>query len=482
MGGASTIDIACGGTAGGTRVIPGPDYRLGPSDQLDVQIAGRLEVSRQQLVVDPEGVINIPPIGAIPVQGRTVLEAQRAISERARAVYRFVDVSISVANARCVELPIAGEVEHPAVYQVSGVRRVQEAIVLAGGVSPRGSVRHVRVTRNGVTRSLDLLRFELLGDLSQNPTVEEGMRVYVPPRGPFVTLEGSVRRPGDYEIGPDDSLRDLLLVTGGLAQNAAPSEARLTRDDANGLRETVPLDLRTAVTPPADVRLRAGDRIFVPTLGTLQGVVEVRGAFVGNADSSKTTTAGKATIVQRFELARGDRVKDILVRAGGPAAYADLRMAVVDRQGVEGPRETIPIDLHRLLVDKDESQNIVLENGDVFQLPIVDDKVYVLGEVRAPGPQDYRPDLTLREYVALAGGPTVRGRFQKALVTYRDGRTFNIAQAPPLEPGAVVTIPEVSVRWWQDYVTISNAITGLITTYTGLYLLYGGTLPVQRAD
>jgi len=212
----------------------------------------------------------------------------------------------------------------------------------------------------------------------------------------------------------------------------------------------------------------------------LQDIVEIRGAFNGTTDSAKTTTTGKPTVVQRFELARGDRIRDLLVKAGGPSPLADLRMALVERSGPGGPRRQIPIDLQRLLVEKEEFQNILLENGDVFIVPPVEDKVYVLGEVKQPGPQDFRSGATLREYLALAGGPTVRARFQHASVTFRDGRTFPVNEAPPLEPGATVSIPEVAVRWYQDYLSILTAIAGLVTSYTGLYLLFGGSIKTTQ--
>jgi protein involved in polysaccharide export with SLBB domain len=283
-----------------------------------------------------------------------------------------------------------------------------------------------------------------------------------------------VRRPGEYEIGSTPSLRELLELVGGLSQTAALGDARLTRVGADDRREAMPLDLRGALTPPADVLLQPGDAIFVPPSTTLQDLVEVRGAFNGTAESTKTTTGGKATIIQRFELARGDRIRDILVKAGGASVYADLRLALVERNGITGPRQRIPIDLHRLLVERDEVPNIALQNGDVVVLPIAEDRVFVLGEVKAPGPHDFRPDLTPREYVALAGGATNRGRLDNSVVTFRNGRTYAMADAPPLEPGAVVTVPEVPVKWWQDYVTILTAVATLVTAYTGLYFIFNG--------
>jgi protein involved in polysaccharide export with SLBB domain len=469
----------CGqtGTATINLRVQSPDYRLGSGDVLDVQIAGRLEVTRQQLVVDPEGVIAIPPVGTVEVGGLTLREANRRIAERARALLRYADISVSVALPRCFEVVLSGEVEHPGSIQSSALRRVHELLLAAGGITPRGSARRVVVSRRGVDSELDLLRFELRGDLSQNPPVEEGMRIHVPPRAGSITLTGAFRRPGEYEIGPAASLREVIDLTGGLMQSAAPTEARLTRVLRDGRKETVSVDLTTALAAPADVPLRPGDLLFVPQLAVLQDVVEVRGAFNGTPESSRTTTSGKQTIVQRFELAHGDRVKDVIGKAGGAAAYADLRLAFVDRTTPIGPRQRVPIDLQRLLVDKDDTQNIVLENGDVFTLPVAEDKVYVLGEVRTPGAVDFRPDLTPREYVSLAGGPTVRGRFQNATVTYRNGRSYLLAQAPPLEPGAVVTIPEVSVRWYQDYLTIATAVSSIVTAYTGLFILFGGKIP-----
>lgn len=452
--------------------VPSPDYKLGPGDLMDVQIVGRLDVVRQQVVIDPEGFVSIPPVGSIEVGRLTLREVNRRISEEARGMFRFADVTVSVLVPRCFEVVLSGEVERPGAVQAAAVRRVHEVILAAGGITPRGSLRRVVVTRDGADTEMDLLRFEMRGDLSQNPTVEEGMRIHVPPRSGSVTFTGAFRRPGEYEIGADGGLREVLELTGGLAQVAAATEARLTRVLPDGRKETISVDLAKALARPADVPLKPGDVLFVPQLVVLQDVLEARGAFNGTGESSRTSTSGKATIVQRFELAQGDRVKDIVGRAGGPAAYADLRLAFVERAGAVGPRQRIPVDLHRLLVEKDDAQNILLENGDVLTLPVAEDKVYVLGEVRTPGAVDFRPDLTPREYVALAGGPTIRARFGNATVTYRSGRTYGLSEAPPLEPGAVVSVPEVSVRWYQDYLHIAQTLAGMAAGIAGLVFLF----------
>ncbi|HEV8584868.1 MAG TPA: SLBB domain-containing protein [Methylomirabilota bacterium] len=457
-----------------SRSIAGPDYRLGPGDVLDVQIVGRLDVTRVQIVVDPEGAIALPPLGTIRVAGLTLLEANRQITDRARSIFRYADVSIAVVSPRSFEVVVSGEVERPGTLQVLATQRLHEVILTAGGITPRGSARHVQVMREGATREIDLLVFELKGDVAQNPFVQEGMRIIVPPRVSPVTLTGAVRRPGEYEPGPGGSLRELLDLTGGVSVGGAPGDARLTRVGPDERKQTTSVDLRR-VLAGQDIPLRAGDMLYVPPLTSIQDVVEVRGAFNGTTEAGKTLTQGKATIVQRLELARGERMRDVVVKAGGVAAFADLRLAFVDRSDA-GPAQRIPVDLHRLLVDKDETQNILIQNGDIVVAPVIEDKVYIVGEVKNPGAQDFRPDLTAREYLAAAGGPGSRAKVKGATVTFRNGRTYAMAEAPPLEAGAVVTVPEVAVKWWQDYVTIANLIAGLVTAYTGVFILFNGPL------
>ena len=460
-----------------TRFMLGPDYRLGPGDTVEVIIAGRLDVARQVLVVTPEGNLHLPPMGTIPVAGLTVAEARRALVERAQPLFKFFDLTFTVLIARAFEVTVSGEVERPGTYAVTATDRLVQVITAAGGITPRGSLRKVALLRAGtVERTADLLRFALRGDLSQNPYMGEGLAVYVPPRGPSVSLLGSVARPGDYEIGEEGTLAALLALTGGVS--GALSEARLTRVGPDNKKETGTLDLARALAPGApDVELRGGDVLFVPPIAVLQDVVEVRGAFLGTgADPGKAMTVGKQTLVARIELASGDRIKDVVVKAGGVAPYANFRRAFVERGGIGGPPQTIPVDLQRLLVEKDESQNLALLNGDVFVGPVTEDKVYVVGNVRAPGAFDHRPFYSSKDYILLAGGPDRRAKMGAATVTFPSGKVYRLDEAPPLEPGAVVQVPEVLLKWWEDYLLIASAVASIATAYTGLFILFKGPI------
>ena len=87
-----------------------------------------------------------------------------------------------------------------------------------------------------------------------------------------------------------------------------------------------------------------------------------------------------------------------------------------------------------------------------------------------------RIDIQRQQLVIdITGGFSLRAKPEDAFVTFRTGRTHRLTDAPALEPGATIVVPEVSVKWYQDYIAISNTIIGLITAYVGLYVLFGGT-------
>src|SRR3990172_3414910 len=198
------------------RIALPEEYRLGPGDLLDIVIAGRVEVTRHSIVVSPEGRIHIPPVGGISVGGLTLPQARDTINQTLSTVFRFSDVTVSVAQARAFEVSVTGEVAKPGSYQVTALDRLSQLLQAAGGTSPRGSIRRVTlITRGRPDRSFDLLKYAFHGELRENPTLTEGTTVYVPPQGEVVTLQGHVRRPGEYELTTERTIQGVLALAGG---------------------------------------------------------------------------------------------------------------------------------------------------------------------------------------------------------------------------------------------------------------------------
>jgi protein involved in polysaccharide export with SLBB domain len=441
-------------------------------------IAGRVDVSRQNIVVSPEGSIHLSPVGGIAVGGMTIAEARQAIIQALSAVFRFLDVTVAVAQARMFEVSVTGEVTKPGTYQVTALDRLSQVMATAGGASPRGSIRRLTLMTTGrPDRTVDLLKFSLHGDLKENPTLSERTTIYVPPQGDVVTLQGHVRRPGEFELTGERTLKEVLQLAGGLLPNAVLQHARLTRIGPDQRKVTTSVDLDPFLTGIGSMELQHGDMLYVPPATAFQDVVEVRGAVIGSGpraiDLGKVDLGKRLLSEGRYELAQGERVRDLLIRAGGPAPWADLRRAFIERSDSSGARAMIPVDLERLLVKRDEAVNVELRNGDLLVVPALEDKVYVAGRVKQPGSYEFKPYLAPKDYLFVAGGPDDRAKVSAAVVMKRDGKQYPLEHSPPIEPGDIVQVPEVRVKWYQDYLQIAAGIASIVLGYASIFLLAG---------
>jgi len=160
-----------------------------------------------------------------------------------------------------------------------------------------------------------------------------------------------------------------------------------------------------------------------------------------------------------YELTPGTRVSNVISQAGGITPWADLSNSYIDRLviGGGGARKRIPIDLRRIIFEQDSASNIDMANFDVVVVPAFDTLVYVEGEVTKPGPLPYYASLKAGDYVGQAGGPTMYANF-RSMYVLRSGRRVSARNNPVVEPGDIVVMPRMGVKWWQDYVTIFGAV------------------------
>jgi protein involved in polysaccharide export with SLBB domain len=202
--------------------------------------------------------------------------------------------------------------------------------------------------------------------------------------------------------------------------------------------------------------------------------VRIVGAVYGTGDRNLYKLRAAAGELPRettqvFGLSAGETARDLLAKAGGAAPWANLRAAYVLRAGEDGAPTAIPVDLEKILLRHETDGDVALQPGDVLTVPALDDRVYVVGQVRAPGPTPFQPSLTAREYIGQAGGPTERAATRRAYVERPDGTKVKVKDDPTVRPGDKVVVPEVRVRWWQDYFTIllaaaSVALAGIAAT------------------
>ncbi len=392
-----------------------PDrYILGPYDRLAMTIMGP-EPRTTVLTVLPEGNVIVPGIGAIRADGLTLTEFRRSLATEVDKYFRNIELYCYLETPAQFRVFVTGEVASPGVVLVSGVERVADALDKAGSVGDRGSRRNIALERGGSTVRVDLAKFLALGDLEGNPFLRSGDRIHVPPAGWRAVISGRVNRQNEYEIFEGETISDLIALAGGFASEAIRDSVLLKRVGAGG-------EVTTSVVAKArfDTPLADGDEI---------------GVYDALKDRRYVTVAGAMFRTGQFELARGEGVASLLVRAGGFRASADLSAAYVERKN----GSVVRVNLEEYL-SPDPLKDLALENGDALTVPEIASKVTVGGLVNKPGEFAYSSDLTVVQYVGLAGGPSQDGGVERVVVYSADGSRRRAASDERLNRGDVVVV------------------------------------------
>jgi len=278
-------------------------------------------------------------------------------------------------------------------------------------------------------------------------------------RSGIVFLTGEVQYPGAYNVSPVDRVSQIIARAGGLAPLGSKTRIRLIR---NGEVHSI-VDIERFETDGdllANPFVESGDVIQVPAV---EGLVTVKGAVFGRGEYrlriSALTTDKERFSEGIYELRPGERVFDMIAKAGGITPWADLSNSYIERLvvGGGGARKKIPIDLRRIVFERDSSENIDMVNTDIVVVPPINTMVYVEGEVTEPGSFSFGPNLRSSDYVGQAGGPTNYASAGSVYVL-RAGRRISGRTNPVVEPGDIVVMPRLGVKWWQDYVTIISSV------------------------
>ena len=393
----------------------GPEYVLGPGDGLSIELWGGIS-QRLQRLVDRQGRLALPEVGAVEVAGRSLGEVQHLVQGVLRTQFRDVQADISLSRLRAVRVYVVGDVERPGAYDVSSLSTPLNAVYLAGGPTARGSLRILQHYRGQqLLEQIDVYDLLLHGIRSGLEGIQPGDAIRVPPLGSEVTVEGMVRRPALYELNGEKSLAEVLELAGGVLQSGTLRHVDVERVQAHLSRTMLRLDIpednnQDAVTKALeDFQVQDGDKIKIsPILPYADKTVYLDGHVF---------RPGK------FAYREGMKVTDII------KSYHEL-LPEPYRRHAEIIRLTPPdytpavlaFNLEDALSGKD--QDLVLKPFDtvrVFGRFDFEDQplITVNGEVRDPGDHLTNGTTYLRDAVYLAGGTTRDAQLSDAQIFRR---------------------------------------------------------------
>src|SRR4029077_231813 len=180
--------------------------------------------------------------GPLLVSGRTLGEVQDLVQKTLRTQFRDVSAEVSLSRLRTVRVYVVGEVDEPGAYDISSLSTPLNALFAAGGITARGSLRHLKHYRGKqLIEEVDAYELLLHGVGSDLKRLENGDSLLIPPLGGQVTVSGMVRRPAVYELHGESSLADVLDLAGGILPAAALQHIELQRLQAHEKRTMLTL-------------------------------------------------------------------------------------------------------------------------------------------------------------------------------------------------------------------------------------------------
>ena len=255
------------------------DYRLGTGDEVQIIFYGK-ETDNYVLEIGRDGVVQLPKVGPLVLAGLQFEDARDLIQRQVQERIIGVEAVVSMGRMRAISVFMAGEVRVPGSYSVSALSTVSQALFVAGGVSPIGTLRNIQVKRAGRTiAKFDTYDLLLRGETDQDVRLESGDVVFVPPYDRLAVIEGEVKRPMAYELADSETAANLVAMAGGYARDAYPAAAVLLRKaQGKNLPTVVNVDL---VENLAAFKLYDGDTLRIPqSAETYKNAIEIKGAAV----------------------------------------------------------------------------------------------------------------------------------------------------------------------------------------------------------
>ena len=367
------------------------NYVLGPGDQLIIDVYGDTQKS-EQLTVSPDGDVTVPDYGPIHVAGLSVSAAQAKVSSHLGTYYESSNVKVTVGQTRTILVNVMGEVRTPGTYTISAFATVFHALYMAGGVSDLGTLRNIKVFRQGRQISVvDVYEFILNGRLAGNVRLQDNDVIQVGPYESIVDITGRVKRPMAYELRKDESLATLLKYSGGFANDAYKKSLRVKRN--NGRMKSV-FNVEEFDLP--GFKMEDGDEVSVDTIiDRYENMVEIKGAVF---------RGGMYRLGEKV-----NSVRSLIESADGLTEEAMVSRAVLRRMKPNRTQEVISIDLKGIM--EGTSADVPLENEDVLFIPTQAEHqnlrtLTITGEVIFPGTYEFAENMTVSDLILQAGGLT----------------------------------------------------------------------------
>lgn len=380
--------------------IPTPkNYVLSAGDEVLINVWGDSELNLK-LKISPDGTIIIPNVGPIALSGLTIEAAESRIrQELGRIMSGLVDggegsntsVSVSLGQIRSMKVNIVGEAVAPGTYILPSFATLFNALYAAGGVNDIGSLRSVKVFRNGKeVANLDVYDYLLRGKSATNIRLEENDMIIVGPYEGLVSAKGKVKRNRLFEMRKGETLEDLLGMTGGFTGDAYTKDVQVKRKSGSRYQ------IATVTEDNFETfMMQDGDSLLVDSVMPFY--------------ENRLTISGAVWRPGEYELSpKVHTVKQLIEQAAGLKGDEFTGRAQLTRLNPDFTSTLIAVDIRGIL--NGTASDIDLQKEDKLHIPSLFDlrepyTIKISGAVNMPDTVlPYRKNMTVEDVIIQAGG------------------------------------------------------------------------------
>ena len=388
----------------------GPDYLIGPGDEIIVMLWGETQF-RQQLKVDKEGFIFFPDIGQIFVNGlslsllesklfRILSQSYNSLNPQGRKPTTFLDISLG--NLRPLRIQVLGEVKQPGAYTVNPSTTLFTSLYYFNGPTELGSLRDIRLIRDEkeITK-IDFYDYLLTGKMPDDEKLQLDDIIFIPNRLKSITIKGEVNRPGIYELKPGETLLDIIKMAGELKITAYLDRAQIDRVVPFKDRKKTGMDrivhdvnLEKILNKDNSFALHDGDEIEIfSIMNARNNIIEISGSILRPGS---------------YELGDSLYLVDLINKSGGLLGDAYLERIDLTRLYPDYSKELIKLNLKKAF-NGDINHNIQLRSLDQIKVyglneMIPESFVEISGHVKDPGRYLLKKNMTIYDLVFISGG------------------------------------------------------------------------------
>jgi len=372
------------------------DYRLGPGDELIINLYGASE-NTYSVQISRNGNVKFDKLAPIYLSGLSIRSATKRLKSRLSKIYtglnsnnsiEKVDLELSLQKARTIVVNITGQVEAPGTYTISGFSSVLNALYAAGGPNEVGTYRDVKVIRSGkVVYSVDLYDYFTNG-IYPNIYLRDQDVILVKPYQIQTELVSGFKQLSLFEMKENETVSDLINLSGGLSSNAFKSAIFIERFDdfSKSIFEVDSNDFSNSVFVD-------GDKVSFKEIKeeNISGVVMIGGAV---------------NLEGKFQLDNNKNVKDLINSAKGFSKDKLGKNAILYRNDRGLNNQSVSIN-----IEKNSDLLTTLNENDSLYIPstkdiLFDQFIEIKGEVNFPKEIDFRYGLTITDLIIFSGGLT----------------------------------------------------------------------------